>query len=118
MSDVRLIDANALLKGKDDHEMISTHLIWNAPSLNGYYIARDEVCEMIKNDAEELKAELEDYIVKAFKKYDLVSVTRCKDCRWAYPRKLKGETGVHCVFYRADKASEGYCEIGEKRDGG
>lgn len=29
----RLIDADALLKGKDDHEMISTHLVWNAPTV-------------------------------------------------------------------------------------
>ena len=28
----RYIDADALLKGKDDHEMISTHTIWNAPT--------------------------------------------------------------------------------------
>lgn len=28
----RYIDADALLKGYEDHELISTHLIWNAPS--------------------------------------------------------------------------------------
>lgn len=28
-----LIDADALLKYRDDHEMISTHLIWNAPTI-------------------------------------------------------------------------------------
>lgn len=30
---MRMIDADALLKHKDDHEMISTHLIWNAPTV-------------------------------------------------------------------------------------
>lgn len=30
---MRLIDADALLKHKDDHEMISTHLVWNAPTI-------------------------------------------------------------------------------------
>lgn len=30
---MRLIDADVLLKGKTDHEMISTHLIWNAPTV-------------------------------------------------------------------------------------
>lgn len=29
----RLIDADALLKGYQDHEMISTHIIWNAPTV-------------------------------------------------------------------------------------
>lgn len=28
----RYIDADKLLKGYEDHELISTHLIWNAPS--------------------------------------------------------------------------------------
>lgn len=31
---MRPIDADALLRGKDDHEMISTHLIFNAPTLD------------------------------------------------------------------------------------
>ena len=30
---MRLIDADALLDGREDHEMISTHLIWNAPTI-------------------------------------------------------------------------------------
>lgn len=30
---MRMIDADALLKGHGDHEMISTHLIWNAPTI-------------------------------------------------------------------------------------
>ena len=29
---MRLIDADELLKGRTDHEMISTHLIFNAPT--------------------------------------------------------------------------------------
>lgn len=30
---MRLIDADSLLKHKSDHETISTHLIWNAPTV-------------------------------------------------------------------------------------
>lgn len=30
----RLIDADRLLKGREDHEVISTHLIWNAPTVD------------------------------------------------------------------------------------
>ena len=33
---MRLIDADALLKGKNDHEMISTHRIWNAPTVDPF----------------------------------------------------------------------------------
>ena len=31
---MRLIDANALLKYKSDHETISTHLVYNAPTID------------------------------------------------------------------------------------
>lgn len=37
---MRPIDADALIKGKNDHEMISTHLIFNAPTLDGIFIDR------------------------------------------------------------------------------
>jgi len=30
----RLIDADELLKGYQDHERISTHIIWNAPTVD------------------------------------------------------------------------------------
>jgi hypothetical protein len=45
---MRLIDADALLEGRQDHEMISTHLIWNAPTIEaepvryGRWIVDDE----------------------------------------------------------------------------
>ena len=31
---MRLIDADALLKGRQDHTYISTHEIWNAPTVD------------------------------------------------------------------------------------
>ena len=31
---MRLIDADALLEGREDHEMISAHLIWNSPTID------------------------------------------------------------------------------------
>lgn len=36
----RLIDADALLEGREDHEMISTHLIWNAPTIDAEPVKR------------------------------------------------------------------------------
>ena len=39
---MRIIDADELLKGRTDHEMISTHLIFNAPTV--------DVLEQIEND--------------------------------------------------------------------
>ena len=35
----RLIDADRLLKYKTDHEMISTHIIWNAPTVEAIPIS-------------------------------------------------------------------------------
>lgn len=41
----RLIDANRLLKGKTDHDMISTHLIYNAPTVDA--IPREYIEQMV-----------------------------------------------------------------------
>lgn len=44
----RLIDADELLKYKTDHDMISTHLIYNAPTVDaepvrhGQWLSREE----------------------------------------------------------------------------
>lgn len=44
----RYIDADKLLKGYEDHELISTHLIWNAPTADvvevrhGHWIDYDD----------------------------------------------------------------------------
>lgn len=43
-----------------------------------------------------------------------IDLVRCAECHWARPRTLKGETGYRCVFYRVDKAENGYCDIGER----
>lgn len=50
----RLIDANRLLKGKTDHDMISTHLIYNAPTVDA--IPRECIEQMV----EEIRQEHED----------------------------------------------------------
>ena len=42
---MRLIDADALLKGKDDHQIISTHLIWNAPTVDAVPVVRCGECK-------------------------------------------------------------------------
>ena len=55
---MRLIDADELLKGKTDHEMISTHLIFNAPTVDVLGKIRAEIerlhyhpkLDFIKND--------------------------------------------------------------------
>lgn len=41
---MRLIDADELLKGKEDHQMISTHLIWNAPTADALPVVRCKDC--------------------------------------------------------------------------
>jgi len=44
---MRIIDADELLKGRTDHEMISTHLIFNAPTADVL---------------DKIRAEIEDYV--------------------------------------------------------
>ena len=42
---MRPIDADALLEGREDHEMISTHLIWNAPTIDAVPVVRCHDCK-------------------------------------------------------------------------
>lgn len=44
---MRLIDADALLKGKDEHQIISTHLIWNAPTVDAVQVVRCADCKYL-----------------------------------------------------------------------
>ena len=44
---MRIIDADELLKGRTDHEMISTHLIFNAPTVDVLGKARAEIEHVI-----------------------------------------------------------------------
>lgn len=41
---MRLIDADPLLKGRQDHTYISTHEIWNAPTVDAEPIVRCKDC--------------------------------------------------------------------------
>lgn len=43
-----------------------------------------------------------------------IDLVRCAECRWSRPRTLKGENGYRCLFYRIDKAEDGYCDCGER----
>lgn len=43
-----------------------------------------------------------------------LEVVRCSECRWARPKTLKGETGYRCIFYRVNKAHNGFCDCGER----
>lgn len=47
---MRPIDADAFLKGKDDHEMISTHIIFNAPTLDVKPVIKGKWITKIKSD--------------------------------------------------------------------
>ena len=42
---MRLIDANELLKHKTDHDTISTHLIYNAPTIDAVPVIRCKDCK-------------------------------------------------------------------------
>ena len=42
---MRLIDADALLEGRQDHEMISTHMIWNSPTIDAVPVVRCKDCK-------------------------------------------------------------------------
>ena len=56
---MRLIDADSLLRGKTDHEMISTHLIWNAPTIET--VTADEEVKVVARIAAKLEEQAKNY---------------------------------------------------------
>ena len=64
---MRLIDADKLLKGKTDHKMISTHIIWNALTVEAIPIEwLNKVIEHYRencwyDDAEDLEVLINDW---------------------------------------------------------
>lgn len=99
MADVRLIDANALLKEFEKRQEQQTN----------------EYCDCFLNDAQELSTEwwcVEDAVV-ATPTIDAVPVVRCRECR-------RHQT-VNCpMFLRGGDYAfhDGFCHMGEKMDGG
>ena len=107
---MRLIDADALLKGKRDHEMISTHEIYNAPT-----IERTGKWEPLIQIEVEMPRIVDAVIQQLTKDGTLVEVVRCGECkRWErnFPNKF-GQ--CFCPLYGGVLPSEFYCAYGERR---
>lgn len=106
----RLIDADALLEGRQDHEMISTHLIWNAPTIDA--VEKERYDRLLENSI---------IIADALRKYqsaDMVEVVRCKDCK----HRVYTDDGescpddIVCDLWESDGFTEtDYCSWGERR---
>ena len=79
----RLIDADALLKYKSDHETISTHLIYNAPTVDAVPVIRCKDCKFwMKNPYRESSV-----FGLCFKHKDIAIATDETDwCSWAERR--------------------------------
>ena len=41
----RLIDADRLLQGYEDHDFIGTHIVWNAPTVDAVPVIRCKDCK-------------------------------------------------------------------------
>ena len=111
---MRLIDADALLKElpKEYLGSIVHMLINSAPSIE----LDTEAEQIARRIATILENEQDMRVILSQPTIDAVSVVRCAECRWSRPRTLKGETGYRCVFYRVDKAENGYCDCGERKE--
>ena len=107
---MRLIDADALLEGRQDHEMISTHLIWNAPTTDA--VEKERYDRLLENSI---------IIADALRKYqsaDMVEVVRCKDCKWFDPSEPCGTIEplvFKCRLYGTFHSPGFFCGSGERR---
>ena len=43
-----------------------------------------------------------------------IDIVFCRECHWARPRSLPGETGYRCVLHRIWKGENGFCDSGER----
>lgn len=107
---MRLIDADALLEGREDHEMISTHLIWNAPTIDA--VEKERYDRLLENSI---------IIADALRKYqsaDMVEVVQCKDCKWFDPSHPCGTIEplvFKCRLYGTFHSPGFFCGSGERR---
>ena len=102
MDDMRLIDANALLREFEKRQ---------EQQINEY-------CDCFLNDAQELSTEwwcVEDLVASA-PTIDAVEVVRCRNCRlWRRTEKHYGK----CPFLIGENqytSEDGFCNLGEKMD--
>ena len=87
----RLIDADALLKGKDDHQIISTHLIWNAPTVDAVQVVRCKDC-------------------KYWERKDGLVIGYCGAAKHGY-KSTNWDIGIYRMTM-----DTGYCSDGERKD--
>lgn len=81
---MRLIDADALLKGRTDHEMISTHLVWNAPTIET--ISTDEYVKVVGRITAKFEEETKNYAPIRHGHWEKVTgYYRCSECNQAFP---------------------------------
>ena len=102
-SDVRLIDANALLKEFEKRQ---------EQQINEY-------CDCFLNDAQELSTEwwcVEDAVTAA-PTISAVPVVRCMECRNSQKLKRCADQ-VYCTVWKNNPRTDGYCYLGAKMDGG
>lgn len=111
---MRLIDADALLEGREDHEVISTHLIWNAPTIdavkqsvyNQVRWERDTAIEQLFQIGKGLGERMD----------DIVKVVRCKDCiNWERTWTTHSPDYHYCSFIEYLTYESFYCAKAERR---
>ena len=105
---MRLIDADALLKCRNDHEMISTHIIWNAPTIDAVPVVRCKDCvwwtpdQVHQNDGTVRDCEDGELFVTTDVGYTVGS--HCSHMRWYWIEQT--------LFCESDH----YCSYGERKD--
>ena len=81
--------------------------------VHGYVDEIRKDCVIIHNDGGYFGT-VKSEIVEAQKAEDIVSVTRCKDCKWYY------RGGATCMYWDGENGMRGddYCSQAERKDNG
>lgn len=98
MSDVRLIDANALKTEMADDL---------AATIRMSEMRKTDMAVRVLNKIDEAPT------------IDAVTVARCRECKYATKLCEGLQTGnVACFFHRAEMPDDGFCHMGARMDGG
>ena len=73
----------------------------------------------IADDADSCKADYLREIIESVPAADVVSVVRCKDCKYAYINSFSAASGVAlCSSGAKVMQQDDFCSYGERKDGG
>ena len=118
---MRLIDADRLLQGYEDHDFIDTHVVWNAPTVDAEPVEDHKIIvEKARREAYHSgykQGRFDEFIEAQYGRgdYDIVPVCRCKDCKYAKCIE-QNDDWWECSHDKRVMHGDGFCSWAERKE--